>query len=54
MKRRAFRALATLALATAAFSACDRKHENKWYHESDVALLATTGRPQLVEFFHPD
>ena len=25
-----------------------------WYHASDVALLATTGRPQLVEFFHPD
>ena len=25
-----------------------------WYHASDVALLAKTGRPQLVEFFHPD
>lgn len=25
-----------------------------WYHASDVALLAATGRPQLVEFFHPD
>jgi hypothetical protein len=25
-----------------------------WYHESDVALLARTNRPQLVEFFHPN
>jgi hypothetical protein len=25
-----------------------------WYHESDVAQLHRTGRPQLVEFFHPD
>lgn len=25
-----------------------------WYHESDVASLGRTGRPQLVEFFHPD
>ena len=30
------------------------KADSVWYHESDVALLATTGRPQLVEFFHPD
>ena len=22
------------------------------FHPSDVALLASTGRPQLVEFFH--
>lgn len=28
--------------------------DSVWYHESDVALLASTGRPQLVEFFHPD
>jgi hypothetical protein len=28
--------------------------DSLWYHASDVALLATTGRPQLVEFFHPD
>jgi hypothetical protein len=27
--------------------------DSVWYHESDVALLAKTGRPQLVEFFHP-
>jgi hypothetical protein len=27
--------------------------DSVWYHASDVALLATTGRPQLVEFFHP-
>ena len=32
---------------------CDRAKET-WYHESDVARLATTARPQLVEFFHPD
>ena len=30
------------------------KSDSVWYHESDVALLATTGRPQLVEFFHPN
>ena len=30
------------------------KRDSVWYHESDVALVATTGRPQLVEFFHPD
>jgi hypothetical protein len=30
------------------------KSTDVWYHESDVALLATSGRPQLVEFFHPD
>ena len=27
--------------------------DSVWYHASDVALLTTTGRPQLVEFFHP-
>ena len=30
------------------------KTTDVWYHESDVAQLARTGRPQLVEFFHPD
>ena len=30
------------------------KADSVWYHASDVALLATTGRPQLVEFFHPN
>jgi hypothetical protein len=29
------------------------KTDSVWYHASDVALLAKTGRPQLVEFFHP-
>ena len=29
------------------------KADSIWYHASDVALLAKTGRPQLVEFFHP-
>jgi hypothetical protein len=27
--------------------------DSVWYHTSDVALLARTNRPQLVEFFHP-
>ena len=27
--------------------------DSVWYHASDVALLARTARPQLVEFFHP-
>jgi hypothetical protein len=30
-----------------------RQSDSVWYHESDVAQLARTGRPQLVEFFHP-
>lgn len=25
-----------------------------WYHESEARLLGSTGKPQLVEFFHPD
>lgn len=29
------------------------KADSVWYHASDVALLAKTGRPKLVEFFHP-
>lgn len=32
----------------------EAKADSVWYHASDVALLATTGRPQLLEFFHPD
>ena len=27
--------------------------DSVWYRASDVAQLARTGRPQLVEFFHP-
>ena len=30
------------------------KTDSVWYHASNVALLAKTGRPQFVEFFHPD
>jgi hypothetical protein len=30
------------------------KTTDVWYHTSDVASLGSTGRPQLVEFFHPD
>lgn len=30
------------------------KTTDVWYRESDVATLARTARPQLVEFFHPD
>jgi hypothetical protein len=48
-------ALAALALVVAcgpepAKSSADTK---PWYHESDVSRLSATGRPQLVEFFHP-
>jgi len=28
--------------------------EGSLYVASDVALLGRTGRPQLVEFYHPD
>lgn len=28
--------------------------DSLWYHASDVARLARTGRPQLLEFFHPN
>lgn len=31
----------------------DVRKDSVWYHASDVGLLAKTGRPQLVEFFHP-
>lgn len=34
-------------------SAAAPRADSVWYHASDVALLAKTGRPQLVEFFHP-
>ena len=66
MTKRTLAALAVgLALATAAaFMAAGRSRRDSmtaapaadsvWYHASDVTLLATTGRPQLVEFFHPD
>lgn len=37
---------------TRADSAAPRT-DSVWYHTSDVALLAKTGRPQLVELFHP-
>ena len=46
-------ALAAGAVFLAALS-CARPPKEAWYHTSDVAHLATTGRPQLVEFFHPD
>ena len=32
----------------------EARPDTLWYHASDVKLLAATGRPQLVEFFHPD
>ena len=27
--------------------------DSTWYHASDVAHVGQTGRPQLMEFFHP-
>jgi hypothetical protein len=40
-------------VAPAPFSGSVNGADSTWYHESDVALLGATGRPQLVEFFHP-
>ena len=62
MKRTALAVAAVAALAVILFVALrfapdkgvTAKSKSAWYHESDVALLATTGRPQLVEFFHPN
>jgi len=53
------RCIAAIIMASVLTVACARSDESStreepWYHASDVALLATTGRPQLVEFFHPD
>jgi hypothetical protein len=31
----------------------DSASDSVWYHASDAALLGQTGRPQLLEFFHP-
>ena len=65
MKRTSFLliALGTLTAAALAFVGRDlvgrgpdrsgSDADSVWYHESNVALLAKTGRPQLVEFFHP-
>lgn len=62
MKRPAI-AIVALAAAGIAFMVSRRapepeqapvtKADSVWYHASDVAQLANTGRPQLVEFFHP-
>ena len=57
-------AIVVASLATALFVSGRRASDSRqppnggrqdslWYHASDVALLAKTGRPQLVEFFHP-
>jgi hypothetical protein len=46
-----------VALVLVTRHAADRpswKTRDVWYNQSDVSLLATSGRPQLVEFFHPD
>lgn len=51
------RLVLTALAALIALSGCGRDAQTKdqpWYHASDVTLLATTGRPQLVEFFHPN
>lgn len=44
----------SVADSTVQPSAAGAKADSVWYHTSDVALLSTTGRPQLVEFFHPN
>jgi hypothetical protein len=66
MKRVATLIVIVAAVAAAAVFSLDRDRgdprrgnarpdpDSVWYHASDVALLARTGRPQLVEFFHPD
>lgn len=65
MKKSVTAGVAGLALVVAGVVACggltrangssdSQPAKEVWYHASDVALLATTGRPQLVEFFHPD
>jgi hypothetical protein len=65
MRRNAITAAAAGALAVGLFLVLSReptpaarppadRADSVWYHASDVALLARTGRPQLVEFFHPD
>ena len=63
--RRPLPLAAVLAIAAALFVVLGRRvpdpgpavsaaaADSVWYHASDVALLASTGRPQLVEFFHP-
>jgi len=63
MKRAALILIGVAVVAVAAFVAGSRwEHRGEgptaasdslWYHASDVAQLASTGRPQLVEFFHP-
>jgi hypothetical protein len=66
MKRAAAFSAIVAVLTTVAFLAHDRGAftrlvgesgpdvDSVWYHASDVSQLARTGRPQLVEFFHPD
>ncbi|MEX2154248.1 MAG: hypothetical protein WD825_12990 [Gemmatimonadaceae bacterium] len=62
MKRSSFvgRTVLAVAVVVAGVAACseaDKKTwttNDVWYHESDVASLVPRGRPQFVEFFHPD
>lgn len=65
MKRTTAFAVIIVALAVVAFAFLGRSvltsrpnqgdaaSDSVWYHASDVALLGQTGRPQLLEFFHP-
>jgi hypothetical protein len=63
MKRVAVILVGVAVVAIAAFVAGSRwerrgerptaASDSLWYHASDVSQLASTGRPQLVEFFHP-
>lgn len=66
MKRLALLAVAAIAVLASLVVAIDRRGtdttsgtikptpDSVWYHASDVSLLASTGRPQLLEFFHPN
>ena len=62
MKRGILLAVTLTALGVAAWFVIPRpgvesrpwKTTDVWYHESDPSRVGATGRPQLVEFFHPD
>jgi hypothetical protein len=66
MKRFVLLAAAVVAVLTALVATVQRRttetalkeinpaRDSVWYHASDIALLASTGRPQLLEFFHPN
>ncbi len=42
-----------LILVAASLAAVPQDHSSDAFKHSDPALLSATGRPQLVEFYHP-